>query len=84
MHSLVIAFVVKMLGRYLSNPRMDYWKVTKRVIRYLQRTKDYMFTYRKSNQLKIVGYFDSDFIGCQDSRIFTSGYVFLLAGRPIS
>lgn len=79
-----IAFIVGMLGRYLSNPGMDHWKAVKRVLRYLQRTKDYMLTYRKSDQLEIIGYSDSDFAGCQDSRRSTSGYVFMLAGGAIS
>ena len=34
-----IAYIVGMLGRYLSNPGMDHWKAAKRVMRYLQRTK---------------------------------------------
>ncbi|XP_047953586.1 secreted RxLR effector protein 161-like [Salvia hispanica] len=79
-----IAFIVGMLGRYLSNPGMDHWKAVKRVLRYMQRTKDYMLTYRKSDQLEIIGYSDSDFAGCQDSRRSTSGYVFMLAGGAIS
>ena len=41
-----IAYIVGMLGRYLSNPGMDHWKKAKRVMRYLQRTKDYMLTFR--------------------------------------
>ncbi|XP_042006053.1 secreted RxLR effector protein 161-like [Salvia splendens] len=79
-----IAFIVGMLGRYLSNPGMDHWKAVKRVLRYLQRTKNYMLTYRKSDQLEIIGYSDSDFAGCQDSRRSTSGYVFMLAGWALS
>ena len=47
---LDIAYIVGMLGRYLSNPGLDHWKVAKQVMRYLQRTKDFMLTYRKSDQ----------------------------------
>lgn len=47
------AFVVRMLGRYLCNPGMDHWTATKRVLRNLQRTKDYMFTYKKSEQYEM-------------------------------
>ena len=79
-----ISFIVGMLGRYLSNPGMDHWKAAKRVLRYLQRTKDYMLTYRKSDVLEIIGYSDSDFAGCQDSYRSTSGYIYLLAGGAIS
>ena len=52
---LDLAYIVGMLGRYLSNPGMDHWKAVKRVMRYLQRTKGYMLTYRKSDQLEIIG-----------------------------
>ena len=44
-----IAYITGMLGRYLSNPGLDHWKAAKWVLRYLQRTKDYKLTYRKSD-----------------------------------
>ena len=79
-----IAFIVGMLGRYLSNPGMDHWKAAKRVMRYLQKTKDFMLTYRRSDSLEIIGYSDSDYAGCQDSKRSTSGYIYMLAGGAIS
>ena len=79
-----IAYIVGMLGIYLSNPGMDHWKKTKRVMWYLQRTKDYMLTYRRSSHLEIVGYLNSNFAGCLDSRRSTSGYIFMLAGGAVS
>ena len=78
-----IAYIVGMLGRYLSNLGKDHWRAAKRVMRYLQRTKDYMLTYRKLDQLEIIGYSDSDFAGCRDSMKSTSGYIYLLAGGAI-
>ena len=81
---LDIAYIVGMLGRYLSNPGKDHWIAAKRVMRYLQRTKDHMLTYRKLDQLEIIGYFDSDFAGCRDSMKSTLGYIYLLAGGAIS
>ena len=80
---LDIAYIVRMIGKYLSNPRMDHWKAAKKVIRYLQRTKDYMLTSMKLDQLEIIG-FDYDFVECQDSRKSTSDYIYLLAGGAIS
>ena len=35
-------FVVGVLGRYQSNPSIDHWRAAKKVMRYLQGTKDYM------------------------------------------
>ena len=44
-----------MLGRYLSYLRVDHWKATKRISRYLQRTKNYMLTYRVWISLRLLG-----------------------------
>ena len=41
-----IEFVVGVLGRYQSNPSIDHSRVAKKVMRYLQGTKDYMLMYR--------------------------------------
>ena len=79
-----INFAVGMLGRYQSNPGMDHWKAAKKVLRYLQGTKENMLTYRRSDQLEVIGYSDSDYAGCVDSRKSTFGYLFLLAGGAIS
>ena len=79
-----IAFVVSMLGRYQSNPGMDHWRAAKKVMRYLQGTKKYMLTYRRADNLKVVGYSDSDLAGCIDTQKSTSGCIFLLAEGAIS
>lgn len=44
-----IAFVVGMLGRYQSDPGLDHWRAAKKVMRYLQGTKDYMLMYRRTD-----------------------------------
>ena len=50
-----IAFVVGVLGRYLSDPSQSHWKTAKKFLRYLQGTKDLMLTYRHTDTLKVVG-----------------------------
>ncbi|MCI27252.1 hypothetical protein A2U01_0048450, partial [Trifolium medium] len=79
-----LVFIVGVLGRYLSNPGIQHWIVVKRVMRYLKSTRDFVLTYRKSDNLEIIGYSDSDFAGCPNSRRSTSAYIFLLAGRAVS
>jgi hypothetical protein len=79
-----IAYVVGVLGRYQSNPGNDHWKAAKKVMRYLQGTKEYMLTYKRVDNLEIEGYTDSDLGGCPDDRKSTSGYIFMLAGGAIS
>jgi hypothetical protein len=68
----------------LSNPGLEHWRAVKRVLRYLHRTKKYMLTYRRSDNLEIIGYADSDFAGCIDTMKSTSGYVYMLAGGAVS
>ena len=79
-----ISFTVGMLGRYQSNPGLDHWKAAKKVLRYLQGTKEYMLSYRRSDHLEVIGYSDSDYAGCVDTRKSTCGYLYLLAGGAIS
>jgi hypothetical protein len=75
-----ITFIIGMLGRYQTDPEMDHWKDAKKVLRYLQGTKNYMFTFKKSDNLEVIGYSDSDFSSCVDSKKPTSYYIFMLAG----
>ena len=79
-----ISFAVGMLGMYQSNPDLDHWKAAKKIMRYLQGTKNHMLTYKRSDHLKVIGYSDSDFAGCVDTRKSTFGYLFLLAEGAIS
>ena len=43
-----------------------------------------MLTYQRSDHLEIIGYSDSDFVGCIDSRRSIVSYVFMLAEGAIS
>jgi len=79
-----INFAVGMLGRYQSNLGLEHWKVAKKVLRYLQGTKNHMLTYRNSDHFEVIGYMDLDFADCVDSRMSTFGYMYLLAGGAIS
>nr|CAN71215.1 hypothetical protein VITISV_025916 [Vitis vinifera] len=40
--------------------------------------------YKRTSNLEVVGYLDSDFAGCVDSRKSKSGYIFILAAGAIS
>ncbi|RVW34940.1 Retrovirus-related Pol polyprotein from transposon TNT 1-94 [Vitis vinifera] len=79
-----IAFVVGMLGRYLSNPGSQHWKAAKKVLRYLQGTKDLMLTYQRTSLLDVVGFCDADFAGCIDDKKSTTCYIFMMAGGAVS
>jgi hypothetical protein len=46
-----LAFVTGLLGRYQSNPGIEHWRLVKKVLSYLQDTKDLMLTYRRFDSL---------------------------------
>lgn len=77
-------YAVRLLERYKSNPNLDHWRAGKKILSYLQGTKDYMLMYERDDELELVGYSDADFAGCIDSRKFISEYVFMMAGGAVS
>ncbi|KAI5354743.1 hypothetical protein L3X38_007638 [Prunus dulcis] len=79
-----LAFCISVLGRFQSNPGQAHWIAGKKVLRYLQRTKEYKLVYRKVENLQLEGYADADFAGCQDTKKCTSGVVFLFAGAAVA
>ena len=89
MYSLVctrhdISFFVGMLGRYKSNPGLDQKRTAKKVLWYLQGTKDYMLMHKWSDDLEVIDYSDLDIVVYVDSWKSTSGYIFMLPGRALS
>ena len=79
-----MAFSVSMLGRYYSNLGMVHWRAAKKVLRYIQGMKEYMVMYRLIDNLYIIGYSDSYFVGCVDSRKSTLGYIFMFSSGVVS
>jgi hypothetical protein len=79
-----LAFPLSVLGRFQSNPGQAHWVAGKKVMRYLQRTKDFKLVYKRNESLDLVGYADADFAGCADDLKSTSGFVFLFEGDAVS
>lgn len=56
----------------------------KRILRYLQGTRDFGLVYKKSEKSNLLGYTDSDYAGDRDDRKSTSGYAFMFGSGAIS
>ena len=56
-----IAYVVGVLRRYISKPRMEHWTIVKRVFRYLRGNDSYRLCYQGrpvlDRELDIHGFF---------------------------
>eukprot|EP00171_Calliarthron_tuberculosum_P001186 IDg1186t1 len=79
-----IAFAVSRLAQHCESPLQSHWKAVKRVLRYINRTKNLDLTFLGDTGGEIIGYCDSDWAGCRQTRKSTEGYVFLFAGCAIS
>jgi hypothetical protein len=81
-----LAYAVSKLSRYSHNPGENHWKAVRHVFKYLSGTRTLGITYKctGSERLDFHGYSDSDHGSCVDTRQSTSGYVFFMAGGPVS
>ena len=74
-----VAYEVKELSRHLQTPTRTHDLAADRVIRYLYHTRHLGLTYGRSPQ-GLLGYTDSNFANCIDTRRSTSGYVSTFRG----
>ena len=78
-----IAYIVRKLSRYRSNPGPDHWKTIVRVLRYLKYTQNYGLHYSKY-LVVLEGYCDVNWISDTKDSKSTSGYLFTLGGGVVS
>ena len=71
-----LAFIVTHLSQSYSKPTTSHLAQAKRVLRYIQGTRDRKLYYPLNQPLSLIGYSDADFAGCIDTRHSTSGYIF--------
>lgn len=86
-----IAYASNLLARYQLNPGRSHWDLVEWLVGYITWSIHYAITYHRLSEnnkegsgLKPMGYIDVDYAGCLDTRRLTSGYVFLMAGAPVS
>ena len=81
-----IAFAVQALGRHMQNSTQEHYVAGKRILRYLQGTKDLGLKYgpTKGSGTLIVGYADADWASDKETRRSVTAYLFVLGGGAIS
>ncbi len=80
-----ILFAVIAVSRYNQDPGKPHWEAVKRILSYLKGTMDHGPCYGRASQANLLlGYSDSDWAGCPDTRRSTSGLLFMLNGGPIA
>lgn len=79
-----IAYTVSVLGRFMSNPNQSHLDAAIQVYGYLKGTPTLGPCYRVQDEAAVQAYVDADWGGCVDTGRSTTGWVFMLAGSPIS
>ena len=81
-----LSYAVALLARFQSNPGLAHWKALLHVLAYIKGTLGYRLRYAKDlgGSVKPLGYVDADYRGDLDIRRSTSGYIFMMAGGPVS
>ena len=71
-----ICFAVNTLSQFLTDPSYVHLIIAKHIMRYLRGTIDYGLNYEASQNIKLEGYVDSDWVGTAIDRKSTSGCYF--------
>jgi transposase InsO family protein len=79
-----IAYAVKTLSRFASNPSKTHWTAMIRVLKYLKGTLEAKLVYKPSEPLAISGYTDAAYKDCPDTSKSSSGYTFNIGSAAIS
>lgn len=79
-----IMYSVSLISRYMENSTQMHLLAAKRILRYLQGTRDFGLFYKKGEKSDLLGFTNSDYAGDQDDRRSTSGYAFMFGTGAIS
>ncbi|GJP73180.1 hypothetical protein CLOP_g3914 [Closterium sp. NIES-67] len=80
-----LAYPISVLSRYVAAGRYTnrHWSAAKRVLRYLQATKDYVLTFGGTTPPHLEGYSDSSWADDQADRRSSQGYCFTLGSANL-
>ena len=79
-----LAFAIGKLSQHPESPSNFHLISAKRVLRYLNSTRDYGILFNGNKPLTSDGFSDADWAGCKISRKSTSGFLFIIAGGAVS
>ena len=79
-----IIYALGQLSQYVQCPTEALWNGVKRVLRYVNGTRELVILFDGTTDLWPVGFCDSDWAGDQVDRKSTSGYVFVVGSGAVS
>ena len=79
-----MAFADTLLSQFLTCPTFQHIGTAKRILRYIQGTKEHKLIFPYDQPLVLEGYSDLSFGSCKDTRRSISRYIFKLGNATIS
>ena len=73
-----ISYAVRVMSRYMQSLKNPHLDTAQRILRYVKGTINYGLLYKRSEDWKLVRYYDVDYTGDHDTRRSTTQYVFKL------
>ena len=79
-----ISYAVQQLSQFFDCYTYTHWNATIQVVCYLKGTQELKLTLSGETDLQLVGYTDSDWANCLDTRRSVGGFCFTLGASLIS
>ena len=79
-----ITYAVQQLSQFLDSYSFAHWNAAIRIVRYLKGTRELKLVLGGTNPISLVGFTDSDWANCLDTRRSVGGYSFTLGSGVVS
>ena len=79
-----IAYVVRLVSRFMHQPQIHHMTVVMRILRYLKGISSRGILFKKKDHLHLLAYTDADWVKDRDDRRSTSGYFTLVGGNLVT
>ena len=79
-----VAFAVNRLSQFMQSLTLDHWHALKRLLRYVNGTKDQGLLLHRDSPPTLHGFVDADWAGNKDDYTSTMGHVIFLGRNPLT
>ena len=79
-----IAYAVQQLSQFLDSYTSDHWNAAIRVVRYLKGTRNLQLVLGGNSTIKLLGFSDSDWANCLNTRRSIGAYTFSLGSGSVT
>ncbi|XP_017416637.1 uncharacterized mitochondrial protein AtMg00810-like [Vigna angularis] len=79
-----LSYTVNLVSQFLQAPINDPFQAVKRILRYVKGTMSYGLSFTRGASFNVLGYSDTDWARCIETRRSTYGYSIFLGGNLVS